>query len=426
MTFLSPWPLLLSGAVALGVVALHLLTTRRPPAAVLPTARFVPLAEARAVARTSRPTDLLLLALRVLAVLLIGAAFARPVFDAAGPAVRTVVMLDISRAVADPAAARALAEAEIGEGGALVVFDSAARELPLDSLATVGPGRGAIGYLSPALVVARRAAARIARGADSVRLVLVSPLVDGALDAATPVFRAAWPGRLDLRRVAAATDTARGAPATLVTALEDDPLAPAVADVGGLRGGHRVRIVRESTGAVTGVAAGASDADVVVYWPATFEDSIVPAGVTAFDPAGTGSATIVAPLARLSVDAAAASDGARVIARWNDGTAAAVQVPAGENCVRYVGVGVPLSGDLTLRAPFTRFLETLLAPCNGVVGAPLAGSDVDWLASTAPLASAAVLAASSPAQGDRWPLILLAIATVLLVAEVFARRRRIE
>lgn len=422
MTFLSPWPLLLAGAVALGVVALHLLTTRRPPTAVLPTARFVPLAEARAVARTSRPTDLLLLALRVLAVLLIGAAFARPVFDAAGPAVRTVVMLDISRAVADPAAARALVETEIGEGGALVVFDSAARELPVDSLASIGAGRVAVGSLSPALVVARRAAARIARGADSVRLVLVSPLVDGALDAATPGLRAAWPGRLELRRVAAATDTVRGAPATLVTALEDDPLAPAVADVGGLRGGHSVRIIRESTGA----AAGASDADVVVYWPATFGDSIAPAGVTAFDPSGTGSATIVAPLARLSVDAAAASDGARVIARWNDGAAAAVQVPAGETCVRYVGVGVPLAGDLTLRAPFTRFLETLLAPCDGVVGAALAGSAVDWLASAAPLASAAVLAASSPAQGGRWPLVLLAIATVLLVAELFARRRRIE
>lgn len=419
MTFLSPWPLLLASAVALGVVALHLLTTRRPPAAMLPTARFVPLAEARAVARTSRPTDLLLLALRVLAVLFIGAAFARPVFDATGPAVRTVVMLDVSRAVADPAAARALAATEIGEGGALVVFDSAARELPVDSLDSVRPMHTAVASLSAALVVARRAAARIARGADSVRLVLVSPLVEGSLDAATPTLRAAWPGRLELRRVAAATDTARGEPATLVTPLDDDPLAPAVADVGGLRGGHRVRIIRDSV-----AAAAVTDADVLVVWPAILDDSIAPAGVTAFDPAGPGSATVVAPLARIGVDTSA--QGARVIARWNDGAAAAVQVPAGEACVRYIGAGVPLAGDLTLRAPFTRFLETLLAPCGGVVGAPLPDSAVDWLASTSPLASAAVLAASSPVQGDRWPLILLAIAIVLLVTELFARRRRIE
>ncbi len=429
MTFLSPLPLVLAGAVALGVLALHLLTTRRPPPTMLPTARFVPLTETRAVARTSRPTDLLLMVLRMLAVLLIGAAFARPVFDASGPAIRTVVMLDVSRAVADPAAARAAAAAQMGEGGALVVFDTAAHELvgTTDSLVTPdsapGASRAAVGSMSPAFVVARRAAARIARGADSVRLVLVSPLVEGAVDAATPGLRGAWPGRVEVVRVAAATDTARGDPATLVTPLEDDPLAPAVAAVGGLRGAPRVRIVRAASAEPVSPAADLAGADVLIIWPAAFDDSIAPAGVTAFDPSGDGSTTIVAPLGRLPLDTTTA--GARVIARWNDGSAAAVQAPADGGCVRHVGIGVPLAGDLTLRAPFTRFLEVLLAPCGGTVGAPLPDEAIAFLqpAEAAPLASAADVAASVTGEGSRWPLILLVAATALLVVELLARRR---
>ena len=77
MTFLAPlW--LAVAAIAAGVVfALHLITTRRPPAAPLPTARFVPGGDARAASRASRPTDVPLLLLRVLALVLLGAAVAR-------------------------------------------------------------------------------------------------------------------------------------------------------------------------------------------------------------------------------------------------------------------------------------------------------------------------------------------------------------
>ncbi len=57
MSFLAPWMMAAGVLAAMGVFALHLLTTRRPPAVMLPTARFVPESEVRAVARASRPTS---------------------------------------------------------------------------------------------------------------------------------------------------------------------------------------------------------------------------------------------------------------------------------------------------------------------------------------------------------------------------------
>lgn len=418
MSFLAPLSLVLGAAAAAAVVALHLITTRRPPSAPLPTARFVPVAAAQAVARVSRPTDILLLALRALAVLLIGIAFARPVLDAAGPSVRTVVMLDVSRAVADPDAARARARAEIGEGGALVVFDTAAREWPVDSLAPDSL-RAAYGALSPALVAARAAAARVARGADSVRLVVLSPLVEGAVDGATAPLRADWPGRIEVLRLEAVADTARGARAQLVTSLDDDPLAPTIASVRGVLGGHEVRIVRGATGMTAGDSMwvrGAPAGRVLVVWPATFDDSVVGAGVTTFGPR---SVTVVAPLARLPLPLT----GTATMARWNDGGPAVVQSALGDGCVRHVGIGVPLAGDLTLRAPFTRLVEAIVTPCGGQPGAPISDSALTWLSGDGPLASARVLAATGDNDTNHWPLVLLALAITLLIAELVVRRR---
>src|SRR5262245_53869585 len=124
MSWLVPWLVGAGAIAALGIVALHLLTTRRPPPAPLPTARFVPESEVRAVSRARRPTDLLLLALRVLAVMAIGAAFAQPVLDAVGPRVRTIHAVDWSTSVADPGAALQSAVDALGEGDALILMDS--------------------------------------------------------------------------------------------------------------------------------------------------------------------------------------------------------------------------------------------------------------------------------------------------------------
>lgn len=436
MTLLAPWMFAAGVTAALGVVALHLLTTRRPPPALLPTARFVPESDVRAVSRASRPTDLLLLALRALAVLAIGAAFARPVPDAPGPRVRTVVALEWTRAVADTAEARRAARTALGapgtagtagtEGTALVVFDSSARVMrgdPLAALDALGALTGARGDLSPVFIAALDAARSIARGADSVRLVVVSAMEGGALDAATVSLRDSWPGRVEFVRLTAAADTARSPRPSLVTSLVDDPLAPALDRLPARRGGHTVRIVRPAREGSTAlgdreVASGGlqrwtAGGGVVILWPRASGPS-VPDAVTAF---GAGApATLVAPLARLAVP-----DG-RVIARWRDGTPAATESAVGEGCLRQVGIGLPLAGDVTLRRPFAELLAVLVEPCGGARALAIPDSALAWLTADGPLAAGSALAGSSGADRSL-SLALLIGAGLLLVAEQLLRRR---
>ena len=81
---------------------------------------------------TPRPTDLVLLAVRALALLLIGAAFARPVRAPAAGAVARIFLVDRSRAVADPAEARDSVRRLGRAADVVVAFDSAAaRPVPV-------------------------------------------------------------------------------------------------------------------------------------------------------------------------------------------------------------------------------------------------------------------------------------------------------
>lgn len=133
------------------VVVLHLLARRRPHPMMLPTARFVPEAAVRAPAFHRRPSDLLLLALRVAALLLLGAALARP--EITGP----------RRPVA-----------------ALTIGDS-------------------VGSLSAAFAAALRASPAL--GADSVALVLAMSLTRDRWDPATVEWRSRWPGAVRLEHM---------------------------------------------------------------------------------------------------------------------------------------------------------------------------------------------------------------------------------
>lgn len=419
MSFLSPFMLALGGLAAAAAVALHLLTTRRPPRAMLPTARFVPESEARAVSRSKRPTDLLLLASRVLAALLLGAAFARPVLDAPGPSVRSVVMLDVSSNVAAPDAAAGLAAERLTDGGVLVVFDSVARALGADSIAVSRtPPRASRGIISAALVLALREARRVARGADSVRLVLVSPLAEEEFDAATDALRAEWPGAVEVARVSAVTDSARGVPVRLASPVADDPLAPALARLPSERGAHEVRVVRTGPSAEDSAWARGTGR-VLVHWPFSGDEAAIADGVTAF---GLREATLVAPLVRLALDSTGAGSPSRVVARWRDGAVAVVESPPGEGCVRRVGVGLPLAGDVTLRAPFERFLSVIVEPCGGARGAAVSDSMAQRFAGGTQAASATRLAAGASADPGITAL-LLALALVALAAEWMIRRR---
>lgn len=414
MSFLAPWAFAVGVIAALGAVVLHLLSTRRPPRAILPTARFVPESEARAVSRSSRPTDLLLLAARMLAALLIGAAFARPVLDAPGPSVRTVVLLDASSSVADAAAAWRTARERAGDGGVVVAFDTVVRILAAND-STVAAPRAADGILSAALVAGVREARAIARGADSVRMVLVSPLAEELFDAATAGARAEWPGGISLVRPTGVADTLRGVAPRLDTPLTDDPIAPALGRLRAARGAHDVRLVRRAL-----VAADSAwvrePGRVLVHWPLADTATAHADGVTAF---GLRPATMVGTLARLPFTA----DSARIIARWRDGAAAATERRIGAGCVRDIGVGLPLAGDLTLRPAFAAFLQAMVEPCGGARGLALGDSAAraftrDESAVPAGLLTAAVAADATLAA---W---LLGGALLALAAEWVLRRRR--
>lgn len=431
MSFLAPWMMVAGIVAAMGLVALHLLTTRRPPSVMLPTARFVPESEVRSVTRASRPTDIPLLILRVLCVLAIGAAFAQPVPNAPGPQVRTVVALEWTTAIADLDAARAQAKGYLVRGNALVVFDTAARELPMEALDTLSAPSPLMrrASLSPMFVRARDAGSRIARGADSVRLIILSGVGADGLDAATAAWRAAWPGRVEVVPLAVQADTL-AAPALDVTGLlADDPLLPALAQLRTTRGAHGLRLIRAGASAADSAWVRDVPGAVLVLWPATAPsadvardgsidpraDTVIAAGVVALD--GGMAVPLVAPLMRRTVPYG------RVVARWRDGKPAVTERVLGNGCVRSVGVGIPIAGDLTLRPPFGRFLEAMLAPCGGARQAALPDSALPWLYADGQLADGPTFASSASGSSPltKW---LLLLAAILLLAEQAARHIR--
>ena len=409
MSFLAPLWFAVAAAGVLGVIALHLITTQRPPPAVLPTARFVPKGDARASSRAARPTDLLLLLLRCLALLLLGTAFAGPMTHARGSSLARVVVAD--RSLAALGDVRDSAAALLRSGDALVLFDSGATIVAAagaDSLraATMARSRGS---LSAALVSARRAARDLARTADSVELVLVSPLASDELDAASAATFARWPGRARLVR----TTAPRGASAAIVLdgGDPDDALAPAIAALNASAGRANATPVRVVRAPLTRAdSAAARDGAAVVYWPRAG------AGAAAAQGLWAGGATVVAPLARIAV-----SPGGVSVARWADGASAASEWPAGRGCIRAVGVGVPAAGDVSLQPAFMSVARELLAPCRGAsAGAPAS----DSIARSFSRAGAAATAAALRSSDESSPLApwLLAAALLLLAGELFVRR----
>jgi hypothetical protein len=186
LSFLSPWFLLGALAVALPIV-LHLRKQDTAPAHAFAAMRFL----RRAPVEARRPRqlrDLLLLALRVAALALLAAAFARPYIrgeDAVGG--MTIVAVDTSFSMGAPgrmqrakeAALRAIAAAPAGHRLALIRVDDRATVVAEPSLDR-GAARAAVAALaagsgSTALTPLWSAATRLA-GAATGRLILVSDL----------------------------------------------------------------------------------------------------------------------------------------------------------------------------------------------------------------------------------------------------------
>jgi hypothetical protein len=192
MTLLAPLffvAALVAGAVT---VALHFIVTLQPPGRALPTARFVPDGDAAEPTTARRPQDLVLLALRVCLLLLVGAAFARPVLRPDRVPVYRIVAVDS-------------------------------------------------GSMSATLVGALQTAARMRDHADSLELAIVSPFRAGTFDAATDSIRALWPGAIQLVAAAGRTDSG---PTPAVVHWPSDGHAP----------GTVARAMPDTVGAV--VAAG--------------------------------------------------------------------------------------------------------------------------------------------------------------------------
>lgn len=348
MTFAAPLWLALAGAAAIGVLVAHLFAPSTPARTRLPTTRFIPQDAPLAVLRTNRLSDWLLLLLRLAVCALIGLALAGAHVPRRAPS--RVLIVDASRAVGNTAELRDSARAHAAD--VIILADSAARTGDAGDLASVTTSH-ARGNLSGALVAAHRALQGFGEGRADAELVIVSPFVTEQVDSATRLLLDRWEGPVSLVRVAAAGDSSTER--VDVRAEGDDPVAAAFA----LRPrpvGQRARVLRIL--ATTRDSAWARDsAGVLVLWPSSSRmaaSTDTAAAVTA------GRTVVVGPFAR-----SAPSGEGRIIARWNDGAAAATEAPLGRGCVRNVSIPVDAVGDVALRASFRDLAYHMVEPCGG-------------------------------------------------------------
>jgi hypothetical protein len=441
MTFLAPGFLFASLAVAAAIAALHFIVIRQPPAAILPTARFVPDTHATTVARDRRPSDLLLMFFRVLTVLAAGAGLAKPVLTPSRGAEARVILVDVSRSARDSIATRDSLRAVWRNQDALVLFDSSARVIsgsPNDTIGALRP-TGKRGNLSAALIDALRAGSSLRDRTDSLELVIVSPFAREELDAATDTIRRLWAGKARLVRIGGSfADSAAFAGKLDIRADANDPLAvtvgiarrastaKALIDRGGSRDARAINSSSTSAGIPTpGSASTASTSGALIEWPVASRPSgAVPRPVR--DTVGgvmAGDAAVVATFERAWTFHPDSLRGADVIARWVDGEPAAIERPDGAGCIRSVAIPVTPVGDLVIRHDWTRFVASISGPCASVTSLiPADPGDVAKLEGKGGLAPREAFQPLTDAHSPLAPW-LFALALAAAIAEPFVRRR---
>lgn len=426
MSFLAPGFFYASLAVAAAVVALHFIVTRQPRAAVLPTARFVPNLPANATARATRPSDLLLMLLRVLLVLLIGAGLARPIFKPSRNKSARVILVDASRSVGDIAAVRDSATRYYRDGDAVIVFDSVARVVapnPTDSLrALVKMERD--GRLSGALIAGLRAGSSLRDKTDSLELVVVSPLVFDEFDAATDSIRSLWRGKATVVKTGAKEVSVAATGPVQLRGSSGDPLAVTIARLGQIAGA--AKIVRDGINADD--AQTTADARAVVDWPVSTrpQRAVQAAKVDTIGAVISGSSIVVSAFPRRWAFTPDSIRGARVVARWTDGEPAAIEWNQDKRCTRSVAVPVNPVGDLPLRASFTRFVEAMAGPCaSDKVAASVSPTQMASLTGTGGLAPRDAFEPRDDVRSMLAPW-LLSLGLVAAISELFVRRGRDE
>jgi hypothetical protein len=423
MSFLAPGFFFASLGVAGTIVALHFIVTRQPRAALLPTARFVPDTRATTVARAKRPSDLLLMLLRVLVVLAAGAGLAKPVLTPSRGASARVILIDVSRSSRDSIAIRDGVRAFFRPGDGVVVFDSSARVLSGNVTDTPGALKPTSrrGNLSAALITALRAGSGLRDRADSLELVIVSPFAKEELDAATDSIRALWPGRARLVTIRAPADTASTSGKLETNADANDPLA---ITVGLAQSSVNSRGIIDRNGS-SSTQPVASAGGALIEWPASARPRFAVARAVRDTTGGVmaGDAVVVSAFERQWSYPSDSLRGADVIARWVDGEPAAVEKPEGAGCVRSVSVPVSPIGDLAIRKDFVSFVAALSGACSSVTSLiPADSADVAKLAGRGGLAPRTAFQPLTDARSDLAPW-LFALAIAAAIAELFVRRR---
>ena len=427
MTFLVPGFLWAALAVAAGIVALHFIVTRQPRASILPTARFVPDSSATAVARNARPSDLLLMLLRVIVVLAAGAGIAKPVIEPSTRGEGRVILVDVSRSVGNAGELSDSVKALYRDGDALIAFDSAARPLGSKVRDSLGVLRLADtgGNLSAAIIAAIREGSQLRDRVDSLELVIVSPFMEVEHDAATDSIRKLWPGRARMVRVSPRVDSAAPVFAGGITLRSDasDPLAVAVGIAAREQRSSLARITRGTTIGVEDSSWVVAGNRAVILWPIAEPPRFT---VPRPRPDQIGGlvgdeARIVSVFDRRWMFPADSLLGTRVMMRWADGEPAAVERRMERGCVRSVAIPVAVAGDLVIRREFVRLMEEITGPCGGGRSTALLSPEV-----VASLAGRGILAPRDDfsARGDMTsPLApwLFGLALLAALAELLVR-----
>jgi hypothetical protein len=377
---------------------------------------------ANATARATRPSDLLLMLLRILLVLAAGTALAKPVFTTSRVSTARVILADVSRSVRDSAGLRDSVRALFHPGDALILFDSSTREISAgagDSAASLSISSKR-GNISAAMVAAMRAGARLRDRADSLELVIVSPFAAEEMDAATDSIRNLWPGRARLVNLRASGDSAGAARVIDVAGTSDDPLLATVSLARGITGANAL-IVRGDPSSVEVPRERA-----FVSWPRSSrpERSIARARVDTVGGVIADSAVVVGSLARKWTFPADSIRTGQVVARWIDGEPAAIEWENGEGCTRSVAIDVPSRGDFVIRSDFVRLTSALGRDCIRRRSAlPASREALTMLAGAGRLAAREKFQAPTDVRSRLAPY-LLAFAIAAAIAELFLRRRR--
>lgn len=386
MSFAAPIWLAIAGLVAAGVVVAHLITTSQPRRDVLPTARFIPQTAPLTVTRTRRPTDLVLLLARLLAVVLLGLALAGAHLTRSAPP--RVTLMDRSTTMGDTAARDTAAR-----DGVIIGFGDSA-----------GPAT-----LSGALVAAHRALA----GRDDrerAELVIVSLVAREQVDSATAPLLALWPGpvRVSRRRAAAATS---GDSSQQLRATGDDPVAAAIAMI---PTAGQSRVFRSTLPTAADSAWARDSAGALVVWPADVAALSRRARADTQQGIAAGRNVVIGQFVRAHTPRAG-----RAVVRWLDGEAAATEVALGAGCIREAAIPVDPVGDVALRESFRGIAATLTSPCGGP--RDLAPADLASLLPVGRPAGGANVAAADTGRLAAW--LALAALAVLLVEQLIRRKQ---